>query len=100
MVRPSRRVFFLTLTTHRADVKTAALKFEEEFFGCPSIGYQKASSERKKARNKRGIQDQTEDVDQKGKAGNRVEKPRYCFRSAQSGQSSFRESCQQGYHYA
>jgi hypothetical protein len=71
--RMSRRVLLLTLTTRRADVRTAALKSKEEFFGYPPIGYQKASSERKKTRNKCGIKDQTEDVDQKGKAGNRVE---------------------------
>jgi hypothetical protein len=74
--------------------------FEEAFFGCPSIGYQKASSERKETGKKRGIKDQTEDFDQKGTAGNRVEKPRDCFRSDQSGQSSLRQSCQQGNNHA
>jgi hypothetical protein len=74
--------------------------FEEAFFGCPSIGYQKASSERKETGKKRGIKNQTEDFDQKGTASNRVEKTRYCFRSDQSGQPSLRQSCQQGNHYA
>jgi hypothetical protein len=59
--------------------------FEEAFFGCPSISYQKTSSERKETGKKCGIKDQTKDFDQKGTAGNRVEKPRYCFRSDQSG---------------
>ncbi len=74
--------------------------FEEELFGCPSIGYQKASSERKATGEKRGIKDQTEDFDQKGTAGNRVEKSRYNFRSHQSGESSLRQSCQQGNDHA
>jgi len=37
--------------------------FLEEFFGCPSIGYQKVSAERKETCAKRGFTDQTEDFD-------------------------------------
>jgi hypothetical protein len=47
----------------------------EELFGCPYIGNQTASSKRKTSREEHGVKDQTEDLDQKGAASDRVEKP-------------------------
>jgi hypothetical protein len=91
----SSRFFFVTLTPQKVDVKKAASLFEEEFFGCPSIGHQKASSERKETGQKRGIKDQAQDFDQKGAASNRIEESRYGFCSDQSGRSSLGQSRQQ-----
>ncbi len=69
--------------------------FEEELFGYPSISHKAASPERKKTGKKHGIENQAEDLDQKGAAGNRVEQSGYRFRSDQSGQPCLRQSRRQ-----
>jgi hypothetical protein len=71
--------FLVTLTLQKVDVKKAACLSQEEFFGYPPIGHQKAPSERKETGQKRGIKDQAQDFDQKGAASNRIEEFRYGF---------------------
>jgi hypothetical protein len=76
----NRPVLLVTLTPQKVDVKKpASLSSEEEFFGYPPIGHQKAPSERKETGQKRGIKDQAQDFDQKGAASNRIEEFRYGF---------------------
>ena len=69
------RPVFFTLTSSELDVRKAAF-ISGGLFGTPSIGHQTAPPERKETGKKRGIEDQAKNFDQKGTAGDRIEKSR------------------------